>query len=387
MNRGRMLSGLVVGAVMQAALAGTSSAQSCRDLERQLAALDAGAAPKAERYAKAIGDQQAQMSKAQAQRNRLGCGSPFARDGAGGHCAALAQTMLRMERNLATLESRHRRLADAGSQRERSRLLAALDRPGCRGGRAGRQQQQASIDQPRRSLLEQLFGGPVRAGDADRARHVVPVEPGEAAPSPSRRGSIDYVGRPQGTFRTMCVRTCDGYFFPVSYASSADEFGRDEAACATMCPGTEVRLYMHRVPEEETDRMVSRAGTPYTDLPAAFLYRNANFVRPPSCSCNPVRSSNFSILGEAQRNARAPAAGMPPAPSSAILQFPPEEAETGIAAGAAGNPQEAMPDMPAQANSTSGEEEERRVRVVGPAFLPVPAEAADRQAPDRSHVR
>jgi hypothetical protein len=40
-----------------------------------------------------------------------------------------------------------------------------------------------------------------------------------------------------------------------------------------MCPGTEVALYVHRSPGEDSEAMVSLTGEPYTALPAAFKYR------------------------------------------------------------------------------------------------------------------
>src|SRR5690606_29512315 len=37
-------------------------------------------------------------------------------------------------------------------------------------------------------------------------------------------------GRRHGTYRTVCVRLCDGFFFPISFATTPDRFGADEAA-------------------------------------------------------------------------------------------------------------------------------------------------------------
>src|SRR5262249_30316969 len=48
-----------------------------------------------------------------------------------------------------------------------------------------------------------------------------------------------------GTFRTVCVRTCDGFYFPISYSTSPDRFRDDEQACQRMCPATEVALYTY----------------------------------------------------------------------------------------------------------------------------------------------
>lgn len=85
-----------------------------------------------------------------------------------------------------------------------------------------------------------------------------------------------------GTFRTLCVRTCDGYYFPISFSTTRDHFGADQAACERICPGAESRVYYHRASREGPEQMVSLEGGPYTDLPTAFSYRSA---LNPSCSC------------------------------------------------------------------------------------------------------
>jgi hypothetical protein len=76
-----------------------------------------------------------------------------------------------------------------------------------------------------------------------------------------------------GTYRTLCVRTCDGYYFPISFSTVQSKFGQDEQVCRTMCPGTDVALYIHRSPGQDSEAMVSLAGEPYTALPNAFKYR------------------------------------------------------------------------------------------------------------------
>ena len=48
---------------------------------------------------------------------------------------------------------------------------------------------------------------------------------------------------PSGTFRTICVRTCDGFYYPISAATSSARFAEDEKACRASCPATEVQLY------------------------------------------------------------------------------------------------------------------------------------------------
>jgi len=38
------------------------------------------------------------------------------------------------------------------------------------------------------------------------------------------------------TYRTLCVRSCDGYYFPISYATGRGRFKTDAAVCASMYP-------------------------------------------------------------------------------------------------------------------------------------------------------
>ena len=37
---------------------------------------------------------------------------------------------------------------------------------------------------------------------------------------------------------TLCVRTCDGYYFPISFSTTQDRSPEDERTCQAMCPGT-----------------------------------------------------------------------------------------------------------------------------------------------------
>jgi hypothetical protein len=56
--------------------------------------------------------------------------------------------------------------------------------------------------------------------------------------------------------------------------------------CSAMCPAAETKLYFHRVPEEESEAMISLQGEPYTALPTAFLYRKRRTeTADPSCTC------------------------------------------------------------------------------------------------------
>ncbi len=88
---------------------------------------------------------------------------------------------------------------------------------------------------------------------------------------------------PRPAYRTMCVRLCDGYYFPISYSVSRERFAKDARTCEGLCSG-EARLFVYRNPGEEADDMEDLEGKPYRQLRAAFLYRT-EYV--PGCKCRP----------------------------------------------------------------------------------------------------
>jgi hypothetical protein len=98
-------------------------------------------------------------------------------------------------------------------------------------------------------------------------------------------GDDDEDQRPQygATFRTVCVRLCDGYYFPVSFAVTPDRLERDAQVCTSRC-GNQGRLFVHNNPGGSAEDMVDLAGRPYQQLKTAFLYRT-EYV--PSCKCQP----------------------------------------------------------------------------------------------------
>lgn len=84
------------------------------------------------------------------------------------------------------------------------------------------------------------------------------------------------------TYRTVCVRLCDGYYWPISFATTRSSFERDAAKCEASCGGA--KLYVYRNPGEEADDMVDLRGQPYKRLTTAFLYRTQYDAQ---CKCQP----------------------------------------------------------------------------------------------------
>ena len=84
-----------------------------------------------------------------------------------------------------------------------------------------------------------------------------------------------------GTYRTVCVRLCDGYYFPISAATTRSRFKQDARACQSRC-GAETRLFDYPNVGGSPETMVDSKGRDYASLAKAFLYRTSYDA---SCKC------------------------------------------------------------------------------------------------------
>lgn len=120
----------------------------------------------------------------------------------------------------------------------------------------------------------------------ERDARVAPVEarPHRAVP---RRARTAFASRNHALHdrRTVCVRTCDGYAFPLGTLQSRADIPTHEASCASACPGAATQLYT-LAPGLSLDQAAKARsvadGKPYSRLPTAFLFRKEH---PPACSC------------------------------------------------------------------------------------------------------
>jgi hypothetical protein len=99
----------------------------------------------------------------------------------------------------------------------------------------------------------------------------------------SNNGWAPYSGPSAGsTYRTVCVRLCDGYYFPVSFSTLPSHFQQDAAVCQSKCAAP-VELYYYQNPGATVDQSIAlRTNEPYTSLKTAFRYRK-ELVK--GCSC------------------------------------------------------------------------------------------------------
>lgn len=125
----------------------------------------------------------------------------------------------------------------------------------------------------------------------------------------SRTDDDDDNGRSKsgkGGQRTVCVRLCDGYYWPVSFQTKRSQFQKDARACESSCTG-EARLF-HYPSFGEIHDAVDNSGKPYARLPAAFLYRKKLVA---GCTCRAEAWSGSEVsrhqvyaMEEAQEKAR-----------------------------------------------------------------------------------
>jgi hypothetical protein len=141
----------------------------------------------------------------------------------------------------------------------------------------------------RQGVFERLFRPRDQASeDAARSRAIPPRAMTPRRTSPNKRGGV-----PQASgMRTICVRACDGYYFPISYSASRKRFKIDEAVCKAMYGGAGAELFVHNN-GSPANMAVSLKGKPMKASTNAFAYRH--FF---SGSCQGQLKRGLANLGE-----------------------------------------------------------------------------------------
>ncbi len=249
---------LVIGCVFSLQSTNFAYAQqsaTCRSLQTQLASIETGRGTrntqKYKRYDRAVQKQQVQIKKTERAARKNGCG--LLRSNI---CKRINSSLVKMKANLSKLRTTRDRAGGGGSGGiGRSDILRAMKKNRCYNNTT----QTASLERPtdrRRTLLEQIFGTKTYSNEG------------------SAEISNPEYGRNFGTYRTLCVRSCDGYYFPISFSTTQKHFDNDAQQCQQMCPGTETSLFYHPMPSGDPEASISyRTGEPYESLPNAFAYR------------------------------------------------------------------------------------------------------------------
>ena len=331
----------------------------CPRLEAQLATIDhsSGSGDPAKddqirRYQDAASRQQGELDRVTSQAKRMGCDSSgfFSLfSGQSAQCGPVNNQIQQMRANLEQITTNLERLRTGGlggadHDNQRRSVLLALAQNNCG-------PQYANAARAPGNFLDNLFGN-------------------NNSGNPGAPGAD--LGPQSGTYRTVCVRTCDGAYFPISFATYPARFPDDEKSCKALCPAADASLFAYRNPGEDISQAVSINGQPYSALPNAFHYRQ-EFN--PSCACKAAGQTWSDALKSIDDKAAAEQQGdiivteesakkMSQAPAKKTAVTP---AKKGTAGTTASTPSEtsATPAAPAD-----GASDNKPIRSVGPTFIP-----------------
>ena len=330
----------------------------CIRLEGQLAAVDRGAGggdPAKEeqirRYQDAQTKQQAELDRVTQQAKRMGCDSSgfFSLfNGQSAQCGPVNTQIQQMRGNLDQITSSLERLRSGGiggNERENQRrsVLTALAQNNCG-------PQYANAARGPGNFIDNLFGNN----------------------NPTPPAGVD-LGPQSGTFRTVCVRTCDGAYFPVSFATYQARFQDDEKTCKALCPATEASLFAYRNPGEDINQAVSISGQSYSALPNAFKFRT-EFN--PSCACKAAGQTWSDALKSVDDKAQVEQQGdiIVTEESAKKMQQRAQPSQKTAPAAKKGAATTATAPAPAAApaadSAPAATDEKKSIRTVGPTFIP-----------------
>lgn len=97
-------------------------------------------------------------------------------------------------------------------------------------------------------------------------------------------------------YTAMCVRMCDGFYFPVSQRATRDDFYKLARRCQDNC-SSEAKLFFMPSTGGEIAQMTDLSGRAYEHIDTAFLYRK-KLVK--SCTCKPMPWSYSARARHAQ---------------------------------------------------------------------------------------
>jgi len=294
---------LAVSMLALASLPAAAQSYACNDLAAKLASLEKRAPSNSDRWAGAIAEQRQAIEQNRTSQARCG-------DARDPRCVAIADRGRQMAANLAVLERQHAQMGGGGSaaSNEQARIRTLMSQLRCGEKPApGVQPVTATFDGTRSRVT---INGAAPGQPGVTYRIAAPGEAPRPAPPPKRETSFfgmlfggNSAGDPEpgqadeeqvidpataqmlsGSYRTLCVRTCDGYFFPISFNASQGRLKTDANVCKALCPAAETRLYFHSNPGQEAEQAVAADGTrdPLTKLPNAFRYRTEKVA---DCTC------------------------------------------------------------------------------------------------------
>jgi hypothetical protein len=271
--RGVAASGLAGAMALLALWPSAASAQNddCAGLRAQIAALDR-ANTRANPYAGTIRSQRADLQHSRDYAHKIGCDRQqfmFFGSSPPPQCGQINAQIAQMQASLAQYEASARSMLDSPQRQQMVASYNAYCRRQTQGG-----------------FLGGLFGGPTQQNSEP---DVADIPSPDAAPIPEEPG------KPTGGSEMLCVRHCDGAFFPITDAPGREQETLEDF-CKASCPNAEASVYS-RVPGQEIQTAVGLDGKPYMSLPAALKYQKS---LDPSCSCRAAGATWADTLANAE---------------------------------------------------------------------------------------
>ena len=232
----------------------------------------------------AVDRQRAELARTSAYARSLGCENrKFLIFGSNPppQCGEVNAQISRMQANLAALQAR----AGGGV----GDLVARYNSECGRGAPAGPS-----------NVFEALFGGIARlanGGPEPPPQSDAGFEDRSGAPGNGQPGQGDSGGvHARAGSYAVCVRTCDGSFFPVSYSGAGSRADSLEDVCRALCPNADMALYSF--PFGGTiEEAVSPSGEPYVNLANASKFEK---TYDPNCACRRKGESWAEALADAE---------------------------------------------------------------------------------------
>jgi Protein of unknown function (DUF2865) len=188
---------------------------------------------------------------------------------AGSAIPGTAQVYLSVQRQMDVSELKRltHKVADEATIRRQLDSARASVRSRCRSSffsSQKRTRQRCDAAKARVAALErQLRGSSANSGTGGRNRKS----------NPSGRVKTTWSAR--STYRTICVRVCDGYYYSLSHTGSRRRFEQDAQKCAGQYPPGEAVLFYHPFPGDDVSQARSLEGRRYEDQEYAFAFRKA----------------------------------------------------------------------------------------------------------------
>jgi len=359
----------------------TAHAASCSSLRAELASLSSGSASagKYDRYDSAYRKQITELRKTEAMAQRPGCARTKT-----AQCTSLNSMISRMKSNAAKLKSTRDRYRSTGNvAANRRQIEARLKANGC-----NRQVLFPKNNKKKTSTTRTI----VTKRTTKSERKVAAVATNRSVRNHAQTPPTPPSSLAAGGYRMMCVRLCDGYFFPMGFTTDAPQWKEGQQACDSLCPGAQSRVFVHRLPDQETEQMADANGQPYSDLQTAFSYLEPGHLkqRASACSCrgaaNPQIPKATPVPSGLLHSVETDDGTKTALPAIRPDLFADPETRTNRATGMTFELYLRLTRAPARGEAVEIVRNDD-VRVVLPEFLPAPEEAIDLQAPGPSVFR